>query len=44
MDVDDFDFDDLSAELEGMGVSDDVAFTDDTALDDLDDFLAGLDD
>ena len=44
VDVDDFDFDDLSAELEGMGVSDDVAFTDDTALDDLDDFLAGLDD
>jgi len=47
-DLDDFDFDDLSAELEGLGVVDDggdglhEGEGDNTSLDDLDDFLAGL--
>ena len=42
-DLENFNFDDLSAELEGMGVDDgDAGLDDNTSLEDLDDFLAGL--
>ena len=42
-DLDEFNFDDLSAELEGMGVEEgDSGLADNTSLEDLDEFLAGL--
>ena len=43
-DLDDFDFDDLSAELDGMNVGDEGDDDEGDTLEDLDDFLAGLED
>ena len=43
-DLDDFDFDDLSAELDGMNVGEEGDDDEGDTLEDLDDFLAGLED